>query len=184
MDATTGPGNGNSDVVSWTPEVEELLRNWHRRMYASQHAYYTEAERFRRWHFWLGVPAVILSSVVGTTVFATLQKQELGIPFRVAIALVSIAAAVFSGLQTFLRLAETASAHGVAADWYSAIRRDIEEVQALPCAERGHSKAYLDTLRKEINKAVQKSPELRESLWTEVTERFGIDEPPGARKGP
>lgn len=95
----------------------------------------------------------------------------------------SIAAAVFSGLQTFLKLAETASAHGVAADWYSAIRRDIEEVQALPCEDRGHSKVCLDTLRKEINKAVQKPPELRESLWIEVVERLGIDEPPGARKG-
>lgn len=86
MDATKEPGNGNRDVASWTREVEELLRSLHRRMYASQHAYYAEAERFRRWHFWLGVPAVILSSVVGTTVFATLQKEEIGIPFRVAIA--------------------------------------------------------------------------------------------------
>jgi hypothetical protein len=35
-------------------------------------------------------------------------------------------------------------------------------------------------LRKEMNKVSQKSPELRESLWTEVARRYGID---GTRDG-
>jgi len=48
---------------------------------------------------------------------------------------------------------------------------------------RGTAHSVLDALRKEINKAVQKAPELRESLWIKVAERFGIDEPPGTRKG-
>src|SRR5712664_804711 len=60
---------------SWTPELERLLSTWHRRMDACQHAYYLEAERYKRWHLWLGVPAVIFSTVVGTAVFATLESS-------------------------------------------------------------------------------------------------------------
>src|SRR6185295_11642507 len=100
----------SSHADSWTPELEQLLSTWHRRMDACQHAYYLEAERYKRWHFWLGIPAVIFSTVVGTAVFATLENQSVGISARVVIALVSIAAAVLAGLQTFLRLSETAVA--------------------------------------------------------------------------
>jgi hypothetical protein len=168
----------DTHAESWTPELEQLLSTWHRRMSACQHAYYAEAERFRRGHLWLGVPAVILSSVVGTAVFATLENQSVGILPRVGIALVSIAAAVLAGLQTFLRLPETATLHATAADWYAAIKRDIEQLQALRAEERGHAKSCTDALRKEINKVGQKSPELRESLWTRVAARYGIEDMP------
>jgi hypothetical protein len=172
--ATPGASMDASHADSWTPELERLLSTWHRRMDACQHAYYLEAERYKRWHLWLGIPAVIFSTVVGTAVFATLENQ-VGISARVIVALVSIAAAVLAGLQTFLRLSETAAAHAQAGDWYAAIKRDIEQLRALRRDERGHAKTCTDVLRKEMNKVSQKSPELRESLWTDVAKRYGID---------
>ena len=175
---TKARADAKSHAESWTPELEQLLGRWHRRMTACQHAYYREAERFRRWHFLLGIPAVVLSSIVGTAVFATLQKENVGISARIVIALISIAAAVLAGLQTFLRLAESATAHGGAADWYAAIKRDIEQILAMRREERGNAKACTDALRKEINKVGQKSPELRESLWTDVAERYGVEDVP------
>jgi len=170
----------NSHADSWTPELEQLLSTWHRRMDACQHAYYLEAERYKRWHLWLGIPAVIFSTVVGTAVFATLESQTVEISARVIIALVSIAAAVLAGLQTFLRLSEAAAAHGQSGDWYSAIKRDIEKLRALRREERGHAKTCTDVLRKEMNKVGQKSPELRESLWIDIAKRYGIE---GAQGG-
>jgi len=165
----------SSHADSWSPELEQLLSTWHRRMDACQHAYYLEAERYRRWHFWLGIPAVVFSTVVGTAVFATLENQSVGISARVIIALVSIAAAVLAGLQTFLRLSETAAAHGQAGDWYASIKRDIEQLRALRREERGSARTCTDTLRKEMSKVGQKSPELRESLWMDVAKRYGIE---------
>lgn len=111
----------------------------------------------------------------GTAVFATLENQSVNISARVIIALVSIAAAVLAGLQTFLRLSETAAAHAQAGDWYAAIKRDIEQLRALRRDERGHAKTCTDTLRKEMNKVSQKSPELRESLWTNIAKGYGLD---------
>ena len=166
----------SNPAESWTPELEQLLSSWHRRVGACQHAYYKEAERYKRYHFWLGVPAVILSSVVGTAVFATLASKEIDTSKRVAVALVSISAAVLAGLQTFLRLAESASSHAVAAGWYAAIKRDIEQLQAHRPEERGHAKESINTVRKEMNKAGQKSPELRESVWLEAAKRYGVEE--------
>ena len=93
------------------------------------------------------------------------------------VASTSILAAVLAALQTFLRFAERASLHATAADWYSAIRRDIEEVLHLPVADRGVPKDCLDEIRKEMNRAAQDSPELSARHWRREAKRFKVREP-------
>ena len=163
-------------VASWTPEADKLLEEWRNRAYAAQSAHYLMAERFTRWNYLLGIPVVILSSVVGTAIFSNLDGR---IKFgNWIIGSVSILAAILSSLQTFLRLSETATHFGVAADWYSAIRRDAEELMALPRDFRGDAKSCFDSIRQEMNKVGQKAPPLGERLWAQSAERFGVHEPP------
>ena len=93
-------------------------------------------------------------------------------------------ATILASLQTFFRFGESAASRGSAADWYSAIRRDIEELLALPRQFRGDVRTRLDVIRREINKVIQMAPELRETLWANFAQRFGVEEPPlsGRRK--
>jgi len=177
MDATAGSKGDEHTASAWIAETEQLLQDWRSRVYAAQSAYYMMAERLRRWNYWLGISVVIVSSLVGTTIFTNLEK---GVDYgtRIAVGTVSILAAVLSGLQTFLRLAENATHHDTAADWYSAIRRDIEQLLALPRELRGDPKVCLDSIRKEMNRAGQKSPGLSERLWAKFARRFRVKEPP------
>ena len=161
----------STDPGAWTPRVEELLKNWHSRVYAAQTAYYEVAERFRRRNYQMGIPVVIVSSLVGTAVFADVGNKWL-------VGSVSILAAVLASLQTFLKFGENATLHGAAADWFAAIRRDIEEILALPPESRGKPKTCLDSIRGEMNKAGQKSPELSERLWKYHARRLGVEDPP------
>ena len=167
-----------SATEGWTPEVERLLDEWHKRAYAAQSAYYWMAERLRRRNLYLGIPTVILASVTGTTLFAEIGQGQVSLVVRLVAATVSLVAAVLAGLQTFLRPAQAAAEHGFAGDWFAAIRRDIEQLQALPREVRGVPRDCLDSIRKEMNKAGQKAPELDESLWTDFARRFGVKEPP------
>ena len=163
----------------WTPEMEELLNDWHRRAYAAQCAYYQLAERFRKLHYKLGIGTVILTSGAGATIFVEKEKVlELAPYLQWGAGVVSLLAAVLAGLQTFLRPGQAATEHGFAGDWYAAIRREIEQLQALPEGMRGEPKACLDSLRKEMNKASQKSPELGETHWQRAARRFEVKEPP------
>lgn len=173
MCATENDTGSEQTGYGWTAEVEQLLKNWHNRAYAAQSAYYMMADRLRRRHYRLGIPVVLLSSMVSTTLFADVEKYQ-----RIIAGLVSLLAGVLAALQTFLRPAQAATEHGFAADWYAAIRREIEELLALPRGLRGDPKAILDSIRKEMNKAGQKAPELDESLWVSVAQRFGVQEPP------
>lgn len=158
----------------WTKQVEALLEDWHKRVYAAQSAHYASADRFRTLNYLVGIPAVIFSSVVGTALFAGLAKDS---PRIWLVASTSIVAAVLGGLQTFLRFAERAALHATAADWFSAIRRDIEEILHLPVEARGTPKDCLDGIRKEMNRAAQDSPELSASRWKQEATRFGVKEP-------
>jgi hypothetical protein len=162
-----------TEHTDWTPKVEKLLEEWHKRVYAAQTAYYEEAERFRRRNYQLGIPVVIVSSLVGTAVFADVGSKWL-------VGSVSLIAAVMASLQTFLKFGENATLHGSAADWFSAIRRDIEQLLALPPNLRGKPKGALDNIRQEMNRAGQKAPELSEHLWKRTARRFGVEEPPYA----
>ena len=165
----------------WTPKMDELLQDWRNRVYAAQSAYYETAEKLHRQNYWLGIPVIIVSSVVGTAVFADWSKEG---ALKWAVGSVSIAAAILASLQTFLKFGENATLHGAAADWFAAIRRDIDQILALPSELRGHPKHTLDNLRQEINKAGQKSPELSERLWRRTARRFGVQEPPPSGRMP
>src|SRR6266498_3380237 len=82
----------------WNAQVEQLLADWRQRVYAAQAAHYASADRFRLLNYIVGIPSIIFSSVVGTAIFAGLEKNST--PSRL-VASVSILAAVLAGLQTF-----------------------------------------------------------------------------------
>jgi hypothetical protein len=172
--AETDKKAARRDLNDWNDQVIRLAEDWHRRVYAAQSAHYASAELLRRLHYAIGVPAVVFSSIVGTAIFAGLQKDT---PRAMVVASVSILAAVLSALQTFLRLSERAAAHSTAADWYSAVRRDIEEVLHLPVESRGKVKDFLDRVRKEMNRVAQDAPQLEVSVWKREARRFNVREP-------
>jgi hypothetical protein len=158
----------------WTPQVESLLEDWRSRVYAAQSAHYRAADLFRLLNYVVGVPAVVFASLVGTALFTGLEKDSPATPW---IASVSIAAAILAALQTFLRFAERAANHATAGDWYSALRRDIEQTIHLPADLRGTPKECLDRIRKEMNRVAQDSPELRVRDWQREAKRFAVKEP-------
>jgi len=164
----------SGDGGTWTPQFEQLLEDWHNRVYAAQAAHYSASDLFRLMNYVVGVPAVVFSSMVGTALFAGLEKDS---PKTILVASASILAAILAGLQTFLRFAERAAHHATAGDWYSAIRRDIEQVLNLPVEARGKPKDCLDRVRKEMNRASQDSPELSGRHWRREARRFKVKEP-------
>lgn len=166
-----------SDGRDWNDQVAHLLEDWHKRVYAAQSAHYASADRFRLLNYIVGVPAVIFASIVGTAIFADFGKLGNDPWLAYVIGSVSILAAVLAGLQTFLRFSERAAQHASAADWYSAIRRDIEETLHLPLEFRGKAKDCLDGVRKEMNRVGQDAPELSVRLWKREAKRFGVKEP-------
>jgi len=108
---------------------EQVLDDWYQRVVVTQRAHYLSADHFGRRKYWLGIPAVVLSTLVGTAVFATVQKQpELWL--QITVGLASVAAALLASLQTFLGYSERAEKHRIAGAKYGALGRELEQLRA------------------------------------------------------
>lgn len=181
MEERVEHGAESSATAAWDKDTERLLRDWHNRAAAAAMAHYTLANRCRRRNVLLGVPVVVFSTVVGTSLFATLNDASVDSDVRLLIGIVSVAAAVLAALQTFLRFAERAERHVMAADWYSAVRRGIAEALALPPPTRQPPTAYLPGVRKEMSKIGQQAPEIGAPLWAKVAAAHGVQDAPPDR---
>jgi len=158
--------------------VLRLLSDWRARAIASSEAHYALATSLSRSNIRFGVPVVALTTLVGTTVFATLQ-QQVNVGVRIAAGMFSVLAAVLASLQTFLRFGERAEKHRVAAERWAAIRREIDEKLALHptyLASRGDPQQFLDQLRGKMDEASQQSPELGEHGWWRTQRRYAVGE--------
>jgi hypothetical protein len=165
----------------WNSHLEELLSDWQNRAWAAQLAHYRVASRLRTRNLWLGLPVVVLTTAVGTSLFATLSQKQVDTWIRVVVGCVSVLAAVLAGIQTFLNFAKRADEHAVAADWYSSIRRKIEQQANTPRKGRSDPKKFLDEIRKEMNAVGSRSPEIGDRAWSQVAKEFGL---PHAGVGP
>ena len=182
LPADVGMKTSESPPVAWNDDLESVLENWRLRAWASQIAHYRVAERLRKHHRELGLPVVILTTAVGTSLFATLNQDTLPMALRIVVGVISVGAAIVAGIQSFFGFAQRADQHVLAADWYAAIRRRIEQLQGLPRLARGDARECLDGVRKEMNHVGSQFPEIGEKTWQEVARKFGIQEPPPRKK--
>ena len=165
-------GEDDSSSSPWTPAVLDLLRDWSARAGGSSASHYSSAHRLSRGNLLLGVPVVILTTFIGTSVFATLQ-DEIDTSLKILVGVISVTAAVLASLQTFLRFGERAEKHRVAGESWAALRREIDEMLALHptyLAARGDPKSYLDDLRKRMDDTAALSPALGDRQWDILNE--------------
>ncbi len=60
----------------WDDSVEDLYASWHRRVAAAEHGHRLMADRLRRRYLLLGIPVVVLTTLVGTSAFASISKAQ------------------------------------------------------------------------------------------------------------
>ena len=88
-------------------------------------AHYLAAEHKQALNRYFGVPVIIITAVVGTTIFGTLNESP--DPFwRIAAGLVSLAGTILSSIQTSLGFSQEAEKHKSAGAVYRAVYRSFE----------------------------------------------------------
>lgn len=138
--------------------AREVAQDWYERAATVGYGHYRAALRFSRLNFFLGFPTVVLATVVGTSVFASLQKQP-EVRWQVLIGTMSIVAAILSALQSFLGYGDKAERHRIAGARYNAVGRELELMLA-----RDRDWQALDDVRHRIDSLAQESPHIPESV--------------------
>src|SRR5262249_42206983 len=144
--------------------AEELLLDWERRAQENQFCHYEAAKYYGRFNYILGIPVVILTSIVGTTVYATLQKS-VSVVVQITVGVISVFAAILAGLQTFLRFGERSEKHRTVGAQYGSVRRQIELIKALSPERRGAADEFLNRIRGTLDSLAESAPDVPPRVW-------------------
>lgn len=136
--------------------VSLLISNWFKRVREVQSVHYTCMRRFSRLHYLLGIPALVLSTAVGTAVIASLENEPTG-RAKIIWGLLSVLSAVLGALQTFLGFSQRAEKHRQTGAGYGAVIRRIELLDALSHSEK-EIESELQTLKDEMDNLAEHAP--------------------------
>jgi len=143
---------------------KDLFLSWRERARHNQIVHYAGARQMEMAHTWLGVPAVILSVVVGSSLFASLAKES-NDTLKVLLGVASLAAAALAGLQSFLGCSEKAAQHQALGVAYGRLNRRLESIIASgtePTAD------VEDEIRKALDELPSKGPGISQKLWDDT----------------
>jgi hypothetical protein len=141
-------------------------------------AHYLESGRLAARNRWLGIPVVIITAVVGTTIFGTLNENP-DPALRIAAGLISLLGTVLSSLQTTLGYAQAAERHKAAGARYRAIARRVKtfalKYRAAPTDQRHSAIAELESLNKELEDLAAESPNVPDSSYEKAAREYEAD---------
>ena len=138
---------------------EELVDQWLLSAQMSMGVHYEAAQLFESRHYWIGIPALTLATVVGTTVFAVLKK-DVDITVQLATGGASLLAAVLTALQTFLGYSGRAAKHHAAGASYAALVRQIHEELAFPSDVEEDQRRFVEMIRLRFDTLSKESPSM------------------------
>ncbi len=157
---------------TYTNEVEMLAKDWFRRCRESQMAHYEYCSILERRHLYFGIPAIVLSTLVGTAVFSSWETAVNDGWGRIVFGMLSMLAAAITALQTFLNLAEKASKHKNSGASYGALRRDLELLKTLPPETEDEMKKQLQVIKLKMDELAANSPGIPSKFKVMIDKRL------------
>ena len=151
----------NTETIS--TKQEQLLK-WQGAIRVCHLAHVKSAARAQRLSKWLGIPAVLLSAIVGTTIFSNMQSSP-EIWQQVLVGILSMVAAGLGSIQTFLDFPELTEKHRLAAHRYGSLRREIEEYLAGENNTVLLPAGFLQSIRERWDSVDLESPTLNQRLY-------------------
>lgn len=157
-----------------------LIDQWRRGLRIGQNAHYEAAKHYHQMHMALSIPTVLISAMLSTAVFSSLQHSQ-NEDIKSAMAVLSVLTVVLTSLQGALRLAERSERHKTAAVQLGEVRRELE--QQLVFEHR--DEPTLAALRERWNAADRQAPTVPSHLYKRaMAEVFALGDRPQAAAMP
>ncbi|MBV9096493.1 MAG: SLATT domain-containing protein [Frankiaceae bacterium] len=135
------------------------------RAHRSARAQYLAAKRLELANARVGVPTIILTTLVGTALFASLDGNP-NHSIRLAAAIVSVVAAVLAALQTFFSFSARAAVHRQSAAKYAALKRNLDMLRLrLMVGEMADVQDQLQQLVEVFNDIEAEAPDVDDRLY-------------------
>ncbi|HYV90807.1 MAG TPA: DUF4231 domain-containing protein [Chitinophagales bacterium] len=164
-----------SKLIFEPDSTKELLRGWLLHSHKARDRHDTASRQYNRYHHVVGVPMVILSTLVGNSVFASLQENNN--PLRIITAILSIVAAFLAAIQTFYNYSARAEKHRNAGSKYKEVIRQLEQLLTQsstllnqPVDEK--NSPWLNEIRKRLDSLEEESPVVPLGIYNRVEKNY------------
>jgi hypothetical protein len=159
-----------SDKRLFSPEsLEQLLGGWLIHSHKARDRHDLASRTYARGQYALGIPALIVSTVVGTSLFSSLATQQ--VP-ALWVGLLSIAAAVLTAVQTFLDFGGRSDKHRLAAVKYKSSIRAIEQLTMQLSRGGTVSDDELSDLRSQLDHLEEAAPVVMPKIYDSIEKRY------------
>jgi cell fate (sporulation/competence/biofilm development) regulator YlbF (YheA/YmcA/DUF963 family) len=122
------------------------------------------ADQLRRWHYGMGIPVVVLTTVVSTTAFTALSAADNVRAIAIGTGLLSMLAAVMASLQTFLSFGERSNAHAEASSRFYEFWRRMNRILDLDPQGSHLDEKRVEEIDEEFGKIIREAPKLSRAI--------------------
>ena len=130
--------------------------------------HYNMAEKYKSIHRAFGTLVVIVTTIVGTSVFTSLSGSTSQL-VQIVTAVLSVAGVVLATLQTFLNYGDLQAQHKTAGVGYAIVRRDIEMLILKYPEGKGRARSpesvELELIKKHLDDLDTASPTIPNNEW-------------------
>jgi hypothetical protein len=106
-------------------DISLKIAEYQNRAFVTRRSHYLASSIAERKNFLLGIPVVVITALVGTSIFGTLQDNP-SVHIKIAAGVLSISATILAALQTYLGFSEKSAKHKEAGAKYAAIWRCLD----------------------------------------------------------
>lgn len=107
--------NQTTIIKDWIKDSKRLLK-----------CYLSKAEKIRRNYKIIGISSAILSTFVGSSIFASIGQDESNTSLLIITGLVSLSATLLTSILAFLKMPELANKCHISGNEYASIRKELE----------------------------------------------------------
>jgi len=140
----------------------KLLITWETDLRIICQGHYDAAVMSKKFNYFMGVPVIILSTIVGTTIFSSLDTTT-NVCLKIFLGLFSISSVVLSALQTFMKYSETAEEYRKAGAKFGTLVKEIE--QKMTFTNNEVTESWCNDFRERWDSISSESPTISGKIW-------------------
>jgi len=149
--------------------IGELLNGWLIHSHKSRDRHDMASRAYAGGQYALGIPTLIVSTVVGTSVFSALSSEQ--VP-ALWVGLLSIAGAVLAALQTFLDFGGRSDKHRTAGVKYKAAIRLFELTKVRLAEGEVITTDEIDSFREMLDSLEESAPVIMSRIYDRVEKKY------------
>jgi hypothetical protein len=159
-----------TDKRVFSPEsLGQLLSGWLIHSHKARDRHDLASRTYAKGQYALGIPALVVSTVVGTSLFSALASKE--VP-ALWVGLLSIAAAALTAVQTFMDFGGRSDKHRIAAVKYKGSIRTIEYLLMRLSTSANVTDEDLAALRSHLDTLEESAPVVMPRIYDTVEKRY------------